>query len=162
MEYHFKPPSKSCATTGRPLVAGAVCHSVLVEKNGVLTRLDYSDEGWQGPPEGHFGYWKTVVPIGHDPREQRLDPETAFRYFEQLCEEASPTTERQRYVLALLLLQQRKLKLEGTRSGEDGDMLELTGQQGEGTYHVLHLKLTDAETQQIQAELKVQLATEWN
>ena len=162
MEYHFKPPSKVCAMTGRPLTPGTVCHSVLVEKNGVLARLDYSDEGWQGPPIAHVGYWRTIVPVTHDPREQRLDPDTAFRYFEQLSEEANPTAERQRYVLALLLLQHRKLKLDGSRSEDDGDVLELSGQRGEGTYQVHNLKLSDAETQQIQAELKVHLATEWN
>ena len=162
MEYHFKPPSKTCATTGRPLVAGAVCHSVLMEKNGVLIRQDFSEEGWQGPPAGHVGYWKTLVPASHDPREQRLDPDTAFRYFEQLSEEASPTTERQRYVLALLLLQHRKLRLEGTRSDGDADVLELSGRHGEGTWQVPNLELTVPESQQIQAELKIHLATEWN
>ena len=162
MDYHFKPPSKTCATTGRPLAPGTVCHSVLIEKNGVLTRLDFSTEGWSGPPAGHVGYWKTIVPTLHDPREQRLDPESAFRYFEQLCEESSPMTERQRYVLALLLLQQRKLRLDGSRCGDDGEVLELSGRHDEGTYEVPDLKLPDAETRQIQAELKVHLATEWN
>lgn len=162
MDYHFKTPSKTCAATGRPLAPGAVCHSVLIEKSGVLTRIDYSDEGWQGPPEGHVGYWKTIVPSQNDPREQRLDPEAAFRYFEQLCEESSPTTERQRYVLALLLLQQRKLRLDGSHTGSDGDVLELSGSHGEGAYEVPNLKLSDADTRQIQAELKVHLATEWN
>jgi hypothetical protein len=162
MDYHFKPPSKTCATTGRPLTPGSLCHSVLMEKNGVLTRLDYSQEGWQGPPEGHVGYWQTIVPVTHDPREQRLDPDTAFRYFEQLCEESSPTTERQRYVLALLLLQHRKLKLDGTQTGDDGDMLELNGKHGEGPWQVHNLELPEAEILQIQAELKVHLATEWN
>lgn len=163
MDYHFKPPSKTCATTGRPLVAGTVCHSVLVEKNGILTRLDYSDEGWQGAPAGHIGYWKTVIPASHDPREQQLDPDTAFRYFEELCETCSPETERQRYVLALFLLQRRKVRLDGTRSDDDGDdILELTGQHGEGTYEVRNLKLPEDETQLIQAELKVHLATEWS
>jgi hypothetical protein len=162
MDYHFKPPSKICATTGRPLIPGSVCHSVLVEKNGVLTRLDYSPEGWQGPPAGHVGYWQTIVPVLHDPREQRLDPDTAFRYFEQLCEESSPVSERQRYVLALLLLQHRKVRLDGTRTEEDGEILELSGRSGEGTWQVRNLQLSEAETQQIQAELKVHLATEWN
>jgi hypothetical protein len=163
MDYHFKPPSKTCATTGRPLAPGSVCHSVLIEKNGTMTRLDYSDEGWQGPPEGHIGYWKTTVPAIHDPREQRLDPDTAFRYFEQLNEDPNPDSERQRYVLALLLLQHRKLRLEGTHADLDGDdVLDLCGQRGEGTYEIRDLKLSDAETQQIQAELKVHLATEWN
>lgn len=162
MDYHFKPPSKTCATTGRPLAPGTVCHSVLVDKNGVLTRIDFSDEGWQGPPEGHIGYWKTIVPAVNDPREQRLDPETAFRYFEQLNEECSPETLRQRYVLALVLLQHRKLRLDGTRTEDDGDILELSGRNGEGAFEVLNLKLPDSETQQIQAEVKIHLATEWN
>ena len=71
-------------------------------------------------------------------------------------------TERQRYVLALLLLQQRKLRLDGSRCGDDGEVLELSGRHDEGTYEVPDLKLPDAETRQIQAELKVHLATEWN
>jgi hypothetical protein len=162
MDYHFKPPSKTCAMTGRPLLPGSVCHSVLIEKNGVMTRLDYSQEGWQGPPDGHVGYWQTIVPALHDPREHRLDPDMAFRYFEQLCEESSPVTERQRYVLALLLLQQRRLRLDAARSDDDQEFLELSGRNGEGAWQVPNLKLSDSETQQLQAELKVHLATEWN
>jgi hypothetical protein len=162
MDYHFKPPSKTCATTGKPLSPGTVCHSVLIEKNGVMTRFDYSDEAWQGPPEGHLGYWKTVVPAGNDPREQRLDPDTAFRYFEQLSEEMNPEYERRRYVLALLLLQHRKLRLDGSRPDDCGGVLELSGVRGEGTYEVQDLQLPETVTRQIQAELKVHLATEWN
>lgn len=162
MDYHFKPPSKNCAKTGRVLTPGSVCHSVLIDKNGVLTRLDFSDEGWQGPPEGHLGYWRTTVPAGRDPREQRLDPDTAFRYFEQLGEQLAPESDRQRYVLALFLLQHRKLRLEGMRSDEIGDTLELVGQNGEGIYEVPDLKLSEIETQQVQAELRVHLATEWS
>jgi hypothetical protein len=161
MEYHFKPPSKTCATTGRPLAPGAICHSVLIEKNGTLTRLDYSEEGWRGPPNGHFGYWKTVVPMTADAKSQRLDPESALRYFEQLCEEASPETVRSRYVLALLLLQQRKLRLDDSRMVEETEILELSGKNGEGSFEVENLKLSEEESQQIQAELKAQLATEW-
>lgn len=162
MDYHFKSPGKTCAATGRALVPGSICHSVLLEKNGVLTRMDYSDEGWQGPPAGHIGYWKIIVPAAHDPREQQLDPDTAFRYFEQLNEESSPTTVRQRYVLMLVLLQHRRLRLDGAHTDDDGEVLELSGRNGEGNYEVQNLKLSDAETQLVQAELKVHLATEWN
>lgn len=162
MDYHFKPAAKTCAQTGKPLVPGSVCHSVLLEKNGMLTRLDYSDEGWSGLPEGHIGYWKTVVPVQNDPRDQRIDPDAALRYLEQISELPPSEMERQRYVLALLLLQQRRLKLEGARTTPDGDQLELIGLNGEGPYFVPNLKLSETETQQIQAELKVHLATEWN
>ena len=46
MDYHLKPLGKTCATTGKPLAPGSVCHSVLVERDGMLMRLDFSDEGW--------------------------------------------------------------------------------------------------------------------
>ena len=162
MDYRFKPPSKTCAATGRPLVPGSICHSVLIEKAGDQVRFDYSDEGWTGPPEGHVGYWKTTVPVALDPRVQRLDPETAQRYFEQLCEEASPVHDRQRYVLALVLLQQRRLILDTTRSDGDDEILKLSGRHGEGTFEVRNLNLPEAETQQLQAELKAHLAAEWS
>jgi hypothetical protein len=135
---------------------------VLVEKNGALVRLDYSEEGWQGVPSGHFGYWKTEVPASSDPKAQRLDPETALRYFEQLCEEQSPITVRQRYVLALLLLQQRRLRLEDSRIADEIEIMQLCGKNGEGSFEVENLKLPESEIQLVQAELKAQLATEWS
>lgn len=162
MDYRFKPPSKTCAGTGKPLVPGSTCHSVLIDKEGHLVRFDYSDEGWAGPPEGHVGYWKTMVPVAPDAKSQRFDPETAQRYFEQLSEEASPVHDRQRYVLALVLLQQRRLRLDNTRLDGDDEILELSGRHGEGSFEVRNLHLPDDETQQLQAELKAHLATEWS
>ncbi|MCX7393076.1 MAG: hypothetical protein NTW75_03000 [Planctomycetales bacterium] len=162
MDYRLKPPGKTCAGTGRPLVPGEVCHSVLIEKEGHLVRFDYSDAGWSEPPKGHVGYWKTTTPAVTDAPTQTLDAESAQRYFEQLSEEASPTHDRQRYVLALILLQQRRLRLENTREDGDDEFLELSGRHGEGSFEVRNLKLSDADTQQLQVELKSHLSTEWS
>ncbi len=161
MDYHLKPLGKTCAATGKPLAPGSVCHSVLVERDGGLVRLDFSTDGWTGPPSGHFGHWTVEVPPAADPKTTRIDPEVALRYFEQLSEEASPVHERTRYALALVLLQQRKLKLENVRFEDETEILELSGVHGEGNFEVFNYRLDDAETQQLQAELKIQLATEW-
>jgi len=162
MDYRLKPPSKTCAGTGRPLIPGSICHSVLVEKDGDQVRLDFSDDGWAGPPAGHVGYWKTTVPTLLDVRAQRVDPESAQRYFEQLSEEASPVHDRERYVLALVLLQHRRLQLDNTRFDGDDEILELSGRHGEGSFEVRNLNLPEAETQHLQVELKAHLATEWS
>ena len=161
MDYHLKPLGKVCAATGKPLSPGGVCHSVLVEKDGNLVRLDFSEEGWTGPPAGHLGHWTIQVPEAPDPSQQRINPEVAMRYFEQLSEEASPLHEKTRYVLALVLLQQRKLKLENIRFEDDDEFLELNGIHGEGNFEVRNYKLDDAVTRQMQTELKIQLASEW-
>lgn len=161
MDYHLKPLGKVCAATGKPFVPGTVCHSVVVEKDGQLVRLDFSAEGWKGPPQGHLGYWTVDVPAAVDPNTQRIDPEVAMRYFEQLSEEASPVHEMTRYVLALVLLQQRKLRLENVRFDDDEEMLELSGIHGEGNFEVQNFHLDDTETKRMQNELKTQLAMEW-
>src|SRR5665213_3654441 len=101
MDYHLKPLGKVCSATGKPLAPGSVCHSVLVERNGSLVRLDFSADGWTGPPQGHLGHWMVDVPASADPKLTRIDPEVAMRYFEQLSEEASPIHEKTRYALAL-------------------------------------------------------------
>lgn len=162
MDYRLKPPGKTCAATGSPLAPGSTCHSVLIEKDGEQLRLDYSDEGWSGPPEGHLGYWKTTVPALTNTNLQRMDPEFAQRYFEQLSEEASPVHDKHRYVLALVLLQNRRLQLDNRRIDGDDEILELSGRHGEGNFEVRNLNLPEAEIRQLQAELKVHLSSEWS
>lgn len=160
MEYHFPPLGKTCAATGKPLAPGSACRSALFEQNGQQVRKDYSPDGWTGPPTGAIGFWVTTVPEQVGP--PKLDPDQMIRYFEQLTEEASPSHDEARYLLALLLLQQRRLKLETVRSDEDGDVLVLTGMRGEGTFEVPHLQLPDADVAERQLVLRRQLAAEWN
>lgn len=160
MDYQIKPLGKTCSVTGKPLVPGSTCRSALVEQNGQLVRVDYSLEGWTGPPQSAIGDWQTTVPEQSGP--PKLDPEQLMRYLEQLSEEASPSHDQTRYLLAMMLLQQRRLRLETIRSEEIGDVLVLTGLRGEGTFEVPHLQLADAEVAERQLVLRKQLAAEWN
>lgn len=161
MEYEFRPIGKKCATTGADLVPGSTCHSVLVEKNGDFERLDFSEEGWKGPPEGAIGAWKCSVPKPAEVRKQALDPTTLFTFFEQMVELGRPDEERLRYILALLLLRKRKLKLDGSRTEGPDDYLQLSGIQGEGAYEVRDLHLSDEELEQLQQDLNARLTAEF-
>ena len=160
MEYHFKPLGKTCAATGRELVPGSLCHSVLVEQNGQMVRFDYSDAGWTGEPEGTVGYWRCLVPQSSEAKARPLDADALLRCLEQLSEEANPAQEKFRYVLALLLLQKRRLKLEGSRRDGDIELLELVGSQGEGPFEVRDHRLSNEEIEQLQRELHGQLVAE--
>ena len=109
MDYHLKQIGRTCAGTGEELLSGSTCFSALVERDGQLVRLDYSQEGWTGPPEGTIGYWQSVVPEPDETKAKPLDTDALMRYFEQLSEDANPAQEKLRYVLSLLLLQKRRL-----------------------------------------------------
>jgi hypothetical protein len=162
MEYQLKPPGKTCAASGRPLAPGSLCHSVVVERQGQLVRLDYSAEHWSGPPADAVGHWTTVVPAPKHGGLTKVDPDALMRFFEQLCEEASPSQDEARYAAALLLLKLKKLRLNDVRHDGDGAWLLLEGTHGEGAYEVRNLTLSDEETSRLQQTLKLQLATEWS
>lgn len=157
MDYQVRPIGKTCEATGESLVPGRVCHSVLVEQEGKIVRLDFSEGGWTGPPDEAIGYWKTTVPEETENANQPLDPEALLGCFEQMCEDANPAREKLRYVLALLLVQKRKLKIEGTRHDGETEYLELIGLQGEGPFEVPDQQLTPAEMEQLHRELNGQL-----
>lgn len=162
MEYHFRPLGKSCAGTGQPLEPGAAVISVLVERDGELVRLDYSAAGWQGPPEGMVGQWRSEVPRPVTTSMRTVDPEAMLAYFEQVLEDANPAQEQIAYVLALYLLQRRRLKLEGARGDEDGQFLQLSGSRGEGPYEVRDQQLADDEIKRLQADVHIAMQSEWN
>jgi hypothetical protein len=170
MEYHLKPIGKVCAATANELVPGTVCHSVVVGGDededggggGGMIRLDFSEEGWSGPPEGTIGYWKSIVPDSTKPKNKPLDPDALMNYFEQIYEDANPAQEKFGYVLSLMLLQKRRLRLDGSRYEGETEYLELSGSRGEGPFTVRNSNLSDDEIVEFQSSLNSHLDSEWN
>jgi hypothetical protein len=152
MEYQVKPLGKVCTATGKPLVPGSLCHSVLIEKHGEFQRLDYSAEGWQGPPAGALGVWKCQVP-GRLETNLQFDLNALYRQFEESAEDTNFLQLRIRYVIAILLLSKRRLQLDDTKRDGDTDYLLLSGTRGEGKYEVIDLKLPADEIKLLQKEL---------
>ena len=162
MNYHLKPVGKTCAATGKELVPGMKCHSALVEKHGELIRIDFSQEGWSGPPEGTVGHWHFMVPHVVESKTRPTDANSLMRYFEQLGEDLNPAQEKFRYILSLLLLQKKKLKILNTRLDGEIEFLELIGIHGEGPFEVKQQNLSNEEIEQLQQDLNSHLAAEWS
>ena len=160
MDYHFRPLGKTCSATGKPFAPGSQVVSVLVEQNGVLSRFDYASDAWPGAPDKVIGHWKMQVPDG-PPQRRPIDTEAMLRYFEQLTEDANPGFEKIRYVLALYLLQKRRIRLDGARTEDEITYLNLVGSQGEGPYEVRDQQMAQEEIVQLQAALHQQMETEW-
>ena len=152
-DYSVKPMGRICAATGQELAPGSLCHSVLVEKNGELLRFDFSEKGWGQPPAGTIAHWRCEAPEAATVAKKTLDPQELMRQFEQFSEESNPAHEKFRYVLALLLVQRRRLKLEGTKVIDDQEFLEVSGTRGEGTFFVRDQQFDESELQELQAAL---------
>lgn len=162
MDYHLRPLGKTCAACEQPFQAGERVHSVVVQKNDDLERLDISEACWEALPEGAIAHWQCVVPEQKPKRAAQLDPDSMLAYFEQLVEDADPEQDKLRYVLALFLLQKRRLKLDGSATGESGELLQLSGTRGEGPFEIPDQQLAEAEIIRLQADLNHHLEQEWN
>jgi hypothetical protein len=162
VEYNFRPLGKNCAATGGPLQPGTIVQSVLIERQGNFERLDFSPTGWKGLPSGALARWRCRVPESQRPRETPLDAEALLSYLEQLIEDANPAHAKLRYVLALLLLQRRRLKLDGSRREDEDEYLQVSGSRGEGPYEILDQQLSEMEIKQLQAEIGAAASSGWN
>lgn len=155
MDYTVKPLGKTCHATGADLLPGEVCHSILIDELGEKIRYDYSAEGWPGePPDNFFACWKLIVPEAEtDDRPKQMEPEQLFEFFEQILEDQNPAQEKIKYVIALLLMQKKRLKMDGTRHDGEISWLQLSGSQGEGPYEIRDQQLADDEIRQLQHDL---------
>lgn len=154
VDYSLKPLSKACCVTGLALEPGSLCYSVLTEKNGRYERMDYSPASWQGVPEGAIGVWRTRVPEPEVKAHPLQDLNQMFDMFTQLVEQANEPQKKMRYVLALWLIRKKRLVHDETRETADGNIMVLTGTQGEGTFEIAEEQLSEFEMARLQAEIQ--------
>ena len=153
MDYSFRPVGRTCSATGVELTPGTFCRSALVERDGRFERLDFELSAWGDAPDGTIGHWRCRVPESTAAQARRLDPDELLQQFEQLEEAGNEQVRRLRYVLALVLLQRKRLELEDTRCVDEIDYLILVGTKGEGPFEVRDEKLGPEEIAAVQREL---------
>ncbi|MCA9040760.1 MAG: hypothetical protein KDA65_10465 [Planctomycetaceae bacterium] len=158
MDYKLRPIGKTCASSGEPLEPGSVCYSVVIERQGQFVREDYSEKAWQGPPENALGFWQSIVPNFDKGKPKVLDSEALMQYFEQLSEEGNEAAEKNRYVIALMLLQKRRLIIEDSRQDGEEEFLICSGKQGEGPFEIKNFALPEGEVKELQDQLRASLS----
>ncbi|MAC18351.1 MAG: hypothetical protein CMJ23_01505 [Phycisphaerae bacterium] len=127
-----------CAATDRELVPGEPCFTALVRPivdpeapagrgdRPMVDRLDYDPEAWEGVrssgalEERLLCWWRTEVPEAGGRRNLFVDDETLVDLFARLEEESDPGRQAFRFVLGLILLRRRRLRMIGRdREGDD-------------------------------------------
>jgi len=152
LDFEVQRCTRRCARTERELKPGESYYSALVPQGGAVIRLDFGCEAWEGPPPEALGWWKAQVP---DPSARRLHwapNDVILHYFLQL--ESQPGQEDTRYVLALLMVRRRIVRLEETETGPaGGETLVLYCPRQESEYRVGVVAPSEQRTEEIQQEL---------
>jgi len=118
MEYEIERSAKCCATTGREFAPGEEFYSALIEEGAELKRCDYSAQAWQGPPPGTLGWWKSQMPDQHARRSYWAPNDVLLNCFDELA--GKQDKQDMRYVLALLLVRRRVMRMEEEQRDQTG------------------------------------------
>ncbi len=130
-------PTGVCASTGESLAMNEPAMATLCEREDDegFDRLDFSVEAWeQGDrPERLFSHWRYIVSDTDKKEKIGIDDAVLTDLFERLADDARPQRVAFRYILALVLLRKRKLKLVGREDAQDGEiwLLQFRGADGE-------------------------------
>ena len=152
IDYEVQRCTRHCATTGRELQPGESFYSTLTAEGPRVVRHDYAPEAWQGAPDGVLGWWKSQVPAREGKKIQLAPNDVMLELLETLADD--PTRQDMRYVLALLLVRRRVLRLEDTKHEDDGrEVSVLYCPRREATYRVATATPDDQRTAEIQDEL---------
>jgi hypothetical protein len=152
MEYEIERSSKSCTATGREFAPGEEFYSVLVAEGSELKRCDYSIEAWHGPPEGAIGWWKSQMPGQHARRAHWAPNDLLLNFFDELGQQ--PDKQDMRFVLALLLVRRRVMRLEEEQRDDAGqERLVLYCPRRDAQYEVVSMTLDRGRMDEIQQVL---------
>ena len=152
MDFEVQRCTRQCAKTQRQLRAGEKYYSALVAREADVVRYDFAEEAWEGPPEGTLGWWKSQIPTSDSKRTHWAPNDVMLDLFDQW--EDKPQKQEVRYVLTLLLVRRRMMRLEETQCDPSGrEHLVVYCPRREATYTIEASTPSEDRIQEIQNEL---------
>ncbi len=152
IDYEVQRCTRHCASTGRELQPGEEFYSTLMAEGAQVVRHDYAPEAWHGPPTGTLGWWKSHMPLRNSKKLHWAPNDVMLELLESL--ESQPDKKDMRYVLSLLLVRRRVVRLEETERMDDGTELSvLYCPRREATYRVETTMPSNERIAEIQQEL---------
>jgi len=125
---------------------------VLAAEGSELNRYDYSAEAWQGPPEQAVGWWKSRMPDRAGRPKHWAPNDVMLQFFDELAEQDDRRD--MRYVLALLLVRRRVMRLEDNETDDQGhDVMVLHCPRRDATYKIPAVEPNQQRIEEIQEEL---------
>ncbi|NIA20737.1 MAG: hypothetical protein GWP05_01945 [Anaerolineaceae bacterium] len=122
-QYHIESGRRTCKHCGREFQVREEYVSALYEVEAGpehphgLARLDFCLDHWPGERIEGLAFWRTRVPEPEEPRKKRIviDDDRLLEVFFRLSDTEDPARLDFRYVIGLMLIRKRRLKMEGTR-----------------------------------------------
>ncbi len=148
VEWKVERGMPRCAGTEREFEPGERYYSALVEEGDSFRRLDFCAEAWPRQNAGEFfSFWKTRLPAETDePKRRFIDTNVIYSFFTRLQEAEGVGKLTFRYLLALILIRKRYLRLDSIVKQDDGEHLAIWDRRAQESLQVVN---PDASREQL-------------
>jgi hypothetical protein len=150
LDFEITSCSRQCAISGRTFAPGEPYFSTLSIDGAETVRRDYAVDAWPGPSGGAVAWWRSRMPAPGG-RPKLAPQDVLLNLFVELADQ--PQESCFRYVLGLLLLRRRMVKLEETRTDADGDVMVLDCPRREEQYELRVAPPEAEQTETIQRRM---------
>lgn len=152
LDFEIQRCTRRCSLTDRELKPGETIYSAIVARGADVVRLDFAQDAWGEAPDGTIGWWRSQVPDASGKKMHWAPNDVMLHYFEQLA--GQEEKQDVRYVLALLMVRRRILRLEENVKDEQGrDLLKLFCPRNETQYEVAAALPDEPRMLEIQTDL---------
>ena len=155
LEYDIGRCTRKCAATGEDFQPGQPFYSALIQEGAEITRQDYCEAAWQGPPENCIGSWKSVMPDPNAKKVEWAPQDVILDFFIELEKQSEKADTR--YVLTLLMVRRHLLRLEDTEHENEREIMVLYCPRNETEYRVPVVQPSQERINEIQSELELLL-----
>lgn len=153
MELTLQPPTRRCTASGRDLKTGERFFGVLVADGPKLARQDFAIDHWPGPPPQAVAYWVGQIPASDVPRRPAFDDELLLQCFRQLDGTDDPAQLNFRFVVTLLLLRRKRLRIEDEIVDAGGSIMIVCDTKSNDRSQVRNPRLTAEDLRAAQDEV---------
>jgi len=115
LDWEVGRSQRSCSVTGKFFEEGEHYYSALLETKDGFARHDYSEDAWDKLEEkdNFFSFWKTkVLPNTDKGKKLVIDLDAFYAFFCNLAQSQDENKILFRYLVALLLVRKRVLRLD--------------------------------------------------
>ena len=152
--WHIARSTRKCALSGEAIPAGAIFFSALVEGDESFERRDYLPEAWtEVDKAAFFSYWKNKGREAGEERKQAVDYDRLLAFYDGLEGAEEPGKRLFRYVLALILVRRRRLRLDDMGRTAEGDRLVVHDRRTGNATELLAPEASREELEAVQTKL---------
>jgi len=152
-EWEVSKPLGQCCGSDKKIEYGEEYFAALIETEEGLARRDFCADYWNNKKPNVFCYWKTKLPHPDQKKPIFVDEEMLMAFFERLERESEQEKVNFRFILALILMQKRRLKYDSTKTDGDKEIWRLKVTGKDEFAEVINPHLDDEQIEQLTSQI---------